>query len=312
MRRKVLSQDKLSEIIKLKEEGTYWKDIQETTGVDKRIAKREYKRWQNSLPESELKEIRKQVINDAFREHVDALLGLAKTLVLGLKLPDPANRYGKADEFIVSIWERYVRGEMVENGLLKDERDRLKSFHLKQKELLFRSLLEHEKDENFKAHLGTWKTGWDSCTQDLFPKLNKKNQEVAESFLNNQTTLLNKIQKATPQGNGKLLATDWTAKIMLEAIWQSIVEERPPIISKAYAASFAPQELADKSFKEEIVKVIKQAVNTMCEGHNGPLIEELRIEVGKLKAAIGRLEESLNPIVLRPVILRSNCSWCPA
>lgn len=42
------------------------------------------------------------------------------------------------------------------------------------------------------------------------------------------------------------------------------------------------------------------------------MVESLRNEVRKMEKATGELREMLNPVKLRPMILRTRCELCPA
>jgi len=106
--------------------------------------------------------------------------------------------------------------------------------------------------------------------------------------------------------------TDWMARIILDAIWRSIVENKPVQVSREFAARVAPSELAEDPLIEEVADVCSKAADTFCRGHSAHIVSDLGSEVSQMRQAIDELNDMLNPLVLRPIILRTRCKLCPA
>jgi hypothetical protein len=87
MRRRHVSPEELAMIIRLRHENASWLKIQRETGVPRRIGQRAYVQWGRSQASEELKEARKDVAAQAFREHMDSLVTLATSFVMNLEVP---------------------------------------------------------------------------------------------------------------------------------------------------------------------------------------------------------------------------------
>ena len=68
----------------------------------------------------------------------------------------------------------------------------------------------------------------------------------------------------------------------------------------------------DKDLFEKIAVILGQVAEEFCAERKGDIIQTLIDDVSGVKKAIVELEEMLNPLVLRPLILRTRCDLCPA
>ena len=87
MHRKKLSDKELNKIIRLRQDRASWLRIQRETGIHRQTAKRAYDKWERSKSLEELKEARKDVAAQVFREHMESLVILATSLVSNLAVP---------------------------------------------------------------------------------------------------------------------------------------------------------------------------------------------------------------------------------
>jgi len=61
---------------------------------------------------------------------------------------------------------------------------------------------------------------------------------------------------------------------------------------------------------KEVADVSKWAIKNLLRGKED-LIEKVKKEVHKMQESTDRLEATLNPLVLRPIILNTRCDICP-
>ena len=118
------------------------------------------------------------------------------------------------------------------------------------------------------------------------------------------------------------------AQVALREIWQAILkdklDEEDPWFQTVLRGKGTPQEISVKSRDETVFtffgdnyRGLAEKVTRMCNlAHNnlrkGDMVQKLYREVGNMKRASEELREMLNPVKLRPMILRTRCDLCPA
>ena len=124
-------------------------------------------------------------------------------------------------------------------------------------------------------------------------------------------------------------AVDRVAEAVLRAIWTAIQEgsldqdcllvptkldgdERVLVTYFQYPYARAWLEFVDTSLVQHVVEVGNWAIDNLREGDKSVLVRSLEKEVGRMKKATEELEEMLDPLLLRPIILRTRCDLCPA
>jgi len=74
--------------------------------------------------------------------------------------------------------------------------------------------------------------------------------------------------------------------------------------------TFDKESASDNEFlAEELRKVSKQVINNLRI--KGDLIRRAKEEVNSMQQSASKLEAILNPLVLRPIILNTQCDICP-
>ena len=68
----------------------------------------------------------------------------------------------------------------------------------------------------------------------------------------------------------------------------------------------------EKDLFEKIAPALRQAAEIFCIERKEDIIQPLLGDVSRMNAVINALEEMLNPLVLRPLMLRTRCDLCPA
>jgi hypothetical protein len=65
---------------------------------------------------------------------------------------------------------------------------------------------------------------------------------------------------------------------------------------------------------EQIIKIIKAAIfsfSNMCKIYENNILQPLRNDADTMKEAINNLNDLLNPVMLRPLLIRTKCELCP-
>jgi hypothetical protein len=337
MRRRDLSDEELTTVINLKRAGTSWVKVQAETGINRRTAKRAYDNWEHSKSMGELKEARKDVAAKALFDHLNSLTILAGSLVTSLSVPFfLADMEKNAEQFSSWLFEQdllqrhispetqvhvYTMGETQCFYVGGDTRS-----YRREKELLFESLKAHTREEvRWKDILDTrWNEARDNCAK-IVPKLRKETSEVINNFLNQEreTNFLQRVKEESREDD----PAKRIAEVMLREIWRAILRdklhEETPWFQTVLRGKGIPQEINVKS-KDEMVlifygdtnmglakgvtRICNLACNNLCKGNT---VRQLHDEVGKMEKASEELREMLNPVKLRPMILRTRCDLCP-
>lgn len=311
MRKRYVSDDELNQIIKLKQAGASWLMIQKQSGVPRRSAKQAYEDWQRSQSIDELKAARVGVAADEFRKHVDLLIKIAESLADGLEVPMTPKMTTSADELLNSLWEksyREVRNYDLSKTIEKRERQRF----IREYQMLLKSLQYHTQEKVHWEVLKDWKQAWNSSISHL-NKLEKKANSIAVNITKTDASLFKSINSKNGQDKVEIRL----AQTVLNEIWQNIVDDT---LSPENPEIYFSYELVNRSFPipmdkdlfEKIAKILRQVAETFCAERKKDTIQPLINDARKMSMAINALEEVLNPLVLRPLILRTRCDLCPA
>ena len=324
MRRREVSDTELNGVIKLKKSGASWLRIQRETGIPRRSAKRAYEDWERDQSKEELKAARIQVATEVFREHLGCIVQVAEVFVNNLPEFIIFYETRDADKIIDDIWMRDIPEEYA--GIVpfrnKSEKKQERINHMNR--MLFQSLKDHTVEQVQWQVLEEWKEACDTCL-NILKKLRANAQETVTSILINQELKLrSEIKKS---GAGEALIEDM-AKGVVEVLWRGIrngePEESHNLIRTKVAKRVSPQvifgesasitmiELVDDNLAKEVERVCKWTTKNLYIECKETLVNPLRNGFDTMKKAVEELDKMLNPLILRPMILRTRCELCPA
>jgi hypothetical protein len=320
MRRRELSDEELTRIIKLRQAGTSWLKIQHETGIHRQTAKRAYERWEHSKSMEELKEARKVVAAQAFSEHINYLIKLAEALVSTLRVPKLLGGLGDADKAFEQLWMRDIQGEL--DPSQKAVTIEIESV-VRRNKMIFKALQEHTRESVRWEALEEWKQALNN-TAEYSRKLRLETREVVGNILNNKPGLKQRIKTAIGSNDVKERISDG----LLENIWRSILIGKPEKLNiwkgtslinggrvelRFYADdSYTKLDLNDVDVAKEVLGACSWAVSNLQAGDKSDLVQKLAGGVQLMQDRFHELEESLDGLVLRPIILRTRCELCPA
>jgi len=311
MRKRYVSDEELNQIIRLKQSGASWQMIQNQTGVPRRSAQKAYEDWQRSQSIEELKAARVDVAAEEFRKHVDLLINLADSLAGGLEVPKTPKITINAEEFLDSLWEKSYR-EVQNIQPSQPIEKRGKQRFLREYHMLLKSLEYHTREKVHWQLLEQWKKAWNDCIGHLNNYENEADTieaKISSIDANLIKTINDKSQKET--------AAEQMAQSVLDAIWQNIADgtldlEKPEIEFSFDSVDRTVTIPDEKGLYEKVAGMLSQAAEAFCIERKKDIILPLRDDVHRLNEVISTLEEMLNPLVLRPLILRTRCDLCPA
>jgi len=311
VRKRFVSDNELNQIIRLKQSGASWLKIQDQTGVPRRSAKQAYDDWQRSQSIEELKAARVDVAAEEFRKHVDLLLKLADSIAVGLKVPETPQVTMNADQFLESLWEKMYRElRNYQPGQSIEYRERWR--FIREYHMLLKSLEYHTREKVHWQLLERWKEAWDNCREH---RNNFENEAstIAANIREEETKLIEDIDNRSQQYN----AAERMAESVLHAIWQNIADgtldpEKPEIEFGFDSVDRIVTIPDEKDLYKKVAGILSQVTEAFCIERKEDIIQPLLGDVSRMNEAISTLEEMLNPLVLRPLILRTRCDLCPA
>jgi len=318
MRRRDLSHKELAKVITLREENASWLKIQRETGVPRRIAQRAYEQWRHSQAREELKAARKDVAAEEFRTHLGLLTGFAESIVLSIGIQSSPTDMRDAKEVLSMLWQR-DRLHEVDFIPAIDPTERGKRRAALQNQLLFESLRSHTYGRVRWQALGEWEDAWNTSRENLI-KLREEAHEALSNILDQKPKLTDRIVK----GSGKKDAIERMVDGVLHVVWPSILtgklDQKFPLVRAMSRSDGMTQVIFGDSnltlgliftegdLAEEVAEACKWAAKNLDKGKMTSAVAK---QVNVMKERIKELEEMLDPLRLRPLILGTQCELCP-
>ena len=327
MKKTMLSHSQLEQIINLRENSLSWVKIEKATGIARRIAKRDYAEWCAKQSQRQLEDARKEVAAQEYRMHLDVLSKMAEFLLDSLVIPDPLTDLIRADEVISQFLEKDFYQDQPTFELRLGDRQRDKRV-VRMNELLFKSLRDHTERKVPWQVLDIWKGSRNSCVEDI-EEMRKEISEVFTNILNQESMLKEKLDKGymnsgvTENIKNGILIHMWLNGVMgknsqvtaMKGVsltkkgtgWVVFHENAPAETN----VTFDRESPSDNEWlARKVSDVSKWAIKNLLRG-KVDLIEKVKKEVHKMQESTDRLEATLNPLVLRPIILNTQCDICP-
>jgi hypothetical protein len=321
VRKRVLSSSELDSVIRLKGGGASWLAIERQTGIPRRAANRAYEEWQHTKSIDELKDARRDIAREELREHLGNILDITEIIVMGLPRQMSYNETRKADEIIDVLWKKDLREELDGYITFSSKPEIKQRIIIRQNRLLFQSLLSHTREGVRWEVLEQWKQEWDACIAYL-KMLRAEAREIVDNIRTKQKSEI----KVRIQGIGEgKKTTEYMARKAVESVWRGAEIGRlrgATDLVRAVAADEGKWKIlftdvgSDRETVVEngdtarvVVEVCKWTVDNLSRGE---LAEKAARSLGVIREKAGELEEILNPLILRPLILRTRCELCPA
>ena len=189
--------------------------------------------------------------------------------------------------------------------------------------MLFKSLQDHTREKVQWEALEEWKQSRNN-TVHYAKELRLKAIEVIRNNLNNCLGLEERIKTAIGDND----AIEKIADGVIEHIWRGILTGKPDQMHVVEGASLFTEGqvwlqfyerdsetrfyLNDVQLAKEVWSMCCEVVTNLQEGTESDLVQKLTDEVSQMQAITKELEESLDGLILRPLILHTRCDLCPA
>ncbi|MBA7659633.1 hypothetical protein ES703_67618 [subsurface metagenome] len=315
MRRRDVSPEELARIIRLRQGDTSWLQIQRDTGVSRRIAKRAYEEWGRSQAREELKTARKEVAAEEFRIHLNLMTEFEEDIIRTVCIQSMADDKRKAKDVLDVVWQRDRLHEVdFIPAIDPTEKGRRRVRH--QNQMLFESLQAHTYGEVRWQALDEWEQAWDMNREALI-KLGEEANELPNILGPRLTDRI--VEGSRTKDPLKLMIEG-----VLHVVWKDGILAKPdqgfPVVEALQRGEFTDVTFGKRRLNlgltftkadlaEEVAKAGKRSAANLCKGETALAIAE---QVNVMEERIKELEEMLDPLRLRPLILSTQCKLCPA
>jgi hypothetical protein len=316
MKKRELSPIELKKVVELRQLGAKWTEIERETKVDRRASKRAYEEWERAKKMKEQEAARFRVAAEAFHEHLNDLVRLAESLVSTLQMPEMLRGLNSADEALDRLWMRNIQGEYELFPSSSDKNERI----VRRNKMLFKSLQEHTREKVRWESLEEWKQARNIAV-GYSKELRLQAVEVITSILGNRLGLKERLINAIGDSDVPEKISDGVR----ETIWRGILTGEPDqmhVIEGAnkwkvwlefYKGDMDTKlDLPDLELAKEVLSICRETVTNLREETKFHLVQGLTDQVPKMRERTAELEESLDGLILRPIILRTRCDLCPA
>ncbi len=319
MKRVELTDEQLQDVIRHRQAGLSWVKVEDATDVKRRVAQRAYSEWEKARSITELKNVRVKVGEIEFEGHVDDLARAARHFIDHRVVPDYPSFPRDADKHIESLMEREIIVIPSEAGSMASEA-RLKARNERRNRLLLESLKQHTADIFDWRSLDDWKEGWNTCHR-VFPGVKNLITEKVNAtfgrFPDIDSWFVFKNEEHKP--------LDIIGEGIQDALWQGIVagevaeatagissESKEIAGSEVLEITIGKRTLNQKENRDAVPSVVDLCHNVIYDLWESGEVQEVAAAVKKMQSVVEEMEAVLEPLVLRPQILRTRCKLCPA
>ncbi|XUX00154.1 MAG: hypothetical protein TUN42_09715 [Dehalogenimonas sp.] len=264
----------------------------------------------------EIQEARKNVAAEAFREHVDQLIRVAEVFTLGIRAPTIEDLKANADQHIESVWMKDMYPAVNLFSSVEKRPEPLRNLH--QYSLLFDALQAHTREKvqwsDFKRN---WKINWNEGAR-LLAELKKGAQGQIDNFLAQQPVKSKELQDLIKTGELSKLADDTVSELAknradkFNSMEYSINSGEAGVFKLVRPNSHVVFfRLSDQTTAKNLQTICNTVLKNMTVAQED-IISNLKDSFAMIEKLRKMLEIELEPLRLRPLIIRTRCDLCPA
>lgn len=334
-----ISTEKLAKIVELRGQSMSWVKIAKETTIPRQIAKRAYIERNLTMSREELKKAREVVAAEELRWHINCLDKVAQSLLDILEFPSYEDKR-QASDVINYLFQHDILRESDDYILRKAQTIKRIGY---QNKMLFNSLRAHTREKVKWSLLDDWKHAWDLLIEGR-DKLRDMTAVILHNIITLDKGLKERIIESSPNKNVIETISDGIIYILWQIILDGEIEkalftqnpqseisyladlivaniknnsinsEQGNLTEIRFSVNYSTKSIIidDKILADKIINIIPKSINNIFTT-NENLIISLSKQAVVMKRAIDNLEQGLDPVVLRPMILNSpKCELCPA
>ncbi len=323
MRKTIPTKDELERIVRLRQAGNAWTEIANNSRFDRRTVRRIYDEWQRTTTVGEMDVVRRASSRDEFERHLDAMAWLAEGLVAHLSLEDAVKSTLTAEEHLQTLWRETIPDRLVP-GRASARGEPTEGQTVRRNQLLFRAVMKHTGDDFDWKVLDGWKVAWDA-----WARLRPAREKAALAAVRRMFRASPDLEDRIVMGVGAPSPVERLAEVALEALSRGLlsgsvddatrwVAGKPSedggkealLITLGGDDSHIPFRLDTEGMEEDFVDIYRKMIISIWDSNAAAKRMEAAAE--KLRKAEAYFSERLDPLLLRPMTIRTKCDLCPA
>jgi len=287
------------------------------TGITRRIAVRAYQQWADGRAERELENVRVMAGEAEFENHRDDLTSLAVMLDEHIAFPEYPEFDSDAETYFNILMEREII-KFPADGVLTMTEDRKKERIRRQNRLLLESLKIHTAETIDWNLLQKWMDGRESCYQ-VFPGF----KELVGKAIHDDLNHFSGLELWITGYYSKEKIIEILKSEILHVMWKGIAAGEIEAAQEMLISRDAGEDgitqprdiIGGHTFIQNTGDEINPAnVDRCCDivsqAWNYPETREMLAAAGRMREVIAEFDEKLEPLVLRPLIIRTRCRIC--
>lgn len=320
MKRTDISAEQLDQIIRLRQAGTSWLKIEELTDpkVGRRVAQRTYEKWERARSTRELESARWEVGKAEFERHLDAQVWCAEGILDLLDVPELPDMTEDALTYFNNFMERDIPGYLV-SGVPGSKPKSDPARNHRRNELLHKSIMEHTQGTVRWEAIEEWKESYDDCKR-LLPELKHQFDRILRDTLGDIPGLEERFILTRGLGNPMERLIEEMMKVLWKGILVGSIAGATDLLGDK-TISHQDREVTLVTIGEKNVLQIDEVLmerdfidicrDAIRKAWNTSVCREMVAGIGRMQEVRQELEAVLEPLMLRPLILKSKCFICP-
>ena len=324
MRKRVLSEKELQQVIELQEKKCSWLGIQTATGIPRHAAKRDYEQWKKKQTVVAFEGIRKQLAEEEFKKHVGHLMRMAELIPNYVTVLHQAYvRSSSADQLREMLEFDNIVDEPVSEDDYEASPEYFKKKWAEYNSLLLEALKVHISDKVGDA-IGEWARAWDNCLNFL-KELDEWAHEAVDRIVRQDSdidrdsvarSVVIAIANIVLEGR---MPTDMKDSQIAEAVahdrdqdWKIIESLHQHVAANTKVSLEEHSRISKDELDRKKLDILEKVAEELYEKKIRPVpLAKRFVKVQEMKRAVNKLHEWLHPLKLRPQILRTRCDLCP-
>ena len=322
MKQREVTDQELQRIINLKDgiRPASWCKIQRETEVPRQIAKRVYNEWKSLQSLQNLQNVRMQIAGEEFKRHADTLEKFALAFVLHLPLPTSLLVNRSAEEVLeAQLWSNDLLDESGDREVYRNDDEIISRRRKRQNKLLMKALQEHTQGTvKWDAFL-EWKSSWDRYVVNV-SALQKRTLDTLTNYLKQEQGFRSELESKTKRKDIPSALVEGFLKLIWRNVSTGKADESKPDFSsfesqKDYEIAQRPRDLIlpvripDRELSDKVATILTRTADILWREDE---VHDVANELNTMRSKKVELEEQLEPLLLRPMILRTRCELCPA
>jgi predicted transcriptional regulator len=309
-RKSRINEEQIGEMLRLRRQGKSISDIARATGFHRQTIRAYLKERQADVLADE---VRKQILTNELQNHLDNLIQFAASLKEHLIVPGSPNEERDAASVLVPLLPKELP-EGLDSTSWKARREQQQMD--RQNKMLLKSLREHTREKEWWRAFEEWQENWNKC-RVASQELREEANEVVGNLISEHPSYKGEVERRTKEEKDTV---GRTISDVLSLVWCAGTGK--PITKIVYRAEEGHvvacyddgtyhtigHRINDDFLGQDMAEVYKSAFDTLCFNFTSKNIAEI---LRRMDENIKVIDDTLDPFVLHPLLVRTRCELCP-